>query len=161
MATGHLSFLSNLWLSLPLQAFCALDFSQIPVSGSLCICSWTSMPAHLPDILSGLDRQWQATDWGVEPFCWRICSLQCPATGAFVFRGLKVNIISSVTFEGERGATVLQELRERDYRLIVRVQISRSWGGKVFLRKGYTLESFLISLSLLLPSLPSSFLFFF
>lgn len=39
--------------------------------------------------------------------------------GAFVFRGLQVNIILSVTYEGERGATVIQELRERDYRLIV------------------------------------------
>lgn len=71
-----------------------------------------------------------------------------------------MNIISSVTFEGERGAAVIQELRERDYRLIVESSDFKVM-GRVFLRKGYTLESFLISLSFLLPSLPSSFLFFF
>ena len=39
------------------------------------------MPAHMPDNLSDLNRRWQAIDWGTEPFCWGICSLQCQELG--------------------------------------------------------------------------------
>lgn len=67
-----------------------------------------------------------------------------------------MNIILSVTYEGERRATVIQELRER--LSIDCGEFSFQGHGEGFLRKGYTLESFLISL---FPSSLPSFLFSF
>lgn len=89
-----LPFLSKPFLQLPLESFCVLEplsFSQIPESGDLCPCSWAPgppMPTHLPDTLSNLDREWQATDWRVETFRWHIYPLQCPGARTFDFRGI-------------------------------------------------------------------------
>lgn len=126
------------WGSVPLQ----LDFS----------------PTHLPDILSNLDRRWQATDWGVEPFCWSISPLQCPGAGTFVFRGI-------YNFQDEyylkchlsRGRGANSDLRtsgERDQQSW-RVQISGSRAG-FWERSTHRMVSFSLFLSFLSPSSPSS-----